>query len=371
MKLEIFEMEREQSVWENRVKYNLSESGVHPFTLKEIFNEKQIEKLFDIRIGYSQSNGIEELRDAITGIYPGADIDNILVTTGSCEANFLSIWSMLDKGDELVLMMPNYMQVWGIAKTFGVNIKPLRLKEELNWAPAMDDLKKLVTPETKMIAVCNPNNPTGAVLSDSDMKEIVKTADNIGAWILSDEVYRGAEINGGNETPSFWGMYDRVLVSHGLSKAYALPGLRLGWLAGPKDKIAEIWAYHDYTSISAAALSHHIAALVLLPELRYTILSRNRKILNKNLNILKNWIKKHNGLFDMIPPRAGGIAYLKYNKNIKSTEFMKRLRDEKSVFIVPGDHFHMDGYIRIGIGSETGEFEEALKQFSVWIEENF
>ena len=370
MKLEIFEMEREQSVWENIVKYNLSESGIHPFTLKEVLSKEQIEKLFDIPIGYSQSNGIEELREAITGLYPDADIDNILVTVGSCEANFLSIWSILDKGDEFVVMLPNYMQVWGLAKTFGADVKPLWLKEKLDWAPDMDDLKKLVTSKTKLIAVCNPNNPTGAVLSENNMKEIVKAADSAGAWILSDEVYRGAEINGGDETPSFWGMYDKVLVSHGLSKAYALPGLRLGWLAGPKEKINQIWAYHDYTAISTATLSHHIAALALQPELRHRILSRNRKILKENHAILQEWMKNFGGMFNLIPPKAGAIAYPSYDKEIESYDLMKKLRDEKSVFIVPGYHFHMDRFVRIGIGNEKSEFEEALTHFGAWIDEN-
>jgi len=172
MKIENFELERTQSLYENAVKYNLTESGIHPFTLEELLDKEEIEDLLSLRLGYGQTNGSLELREAISRLYPGADMDNILVTNGSAEANFINIWCNLDAGDELLLMVPNYMQMWGIARAFGVTVKPFHLREELNWNPDLDELKSLITPRTKMIAVCNPNNPTGAVMSDEAMEEI-------------------------------------------------------------------------------------------------------------------------------------------------------------------------------------------------------
>jgi len=187
MKIEIFEMERAQSLWENRVKYNLTESGVHPYTLEEFLRSDEIEKLLSIRLGYGQTNGSEELREAISRLYPGTNLDNVLVTNGSAEANFITIWQNLKPEDELILMLPNYMQIWGLARSFGIKVRPFHLREELKWGPDLEELKSLISPRTKMIAVCNPNNPTGAVLSDSEMKEIARLAEEADAWIYSDE----------------------------------------------------------------------------------------------------------------------------------------------------------------------------------------
>jgi aspartate/methionine/tyrosine aminotransferase len=351
MKIEIFELERRQSLWENRVRYNLTESGVHPYTLSELLSGDEIEDLLSLRLGYGQTNGSIELRETISHLYPGSDLDNVLVTNGSSEANFIATWSLLEPKDELILMLPNYMQIWGIAQSFGVTIKPFYLKEQLHWQPEIEELKALLSPRTKMIAICNPNNPTGVVLNEDVMQEIAQLATKAGAWIYCDEIYRGAEIEG-DETTSFWRLYDKTIITCGLSKAYALPGLRIGWLVGPKSVIEQMWSYHDYTSITSGILSNRIATLVLQPERRQMILERNRKMIRENLIVLAEWVEKHSDIFQFIPPHAGGIAFLKYNMNINSTELTTKLREEKSVFIVAGDCFGMDHYIRIGIGAE-------------------
>ncbi len=359
MKIEIFELERIQSLWENRVKYNLTESGFHPYTLNELLTEKEIDKLLSIRIGYGQTNGSIELRGAISLLYPGADQDNILVTNGTAEANFIGVWSNLEPEDELIIMLPNYMQIWGLARSFGTTVKPFHLKEELNWAPDFKELESLVSPRTKMIAVCNPNNPTGAILSKQHMEEIIRLAETVGAWIFADEIYIGGELNG-IETPSFWGLYDKVIISSGLAKSYALSGLRIGWLAGPKDIIEKAWLYHDYTSITTGILSDYVGTLVLQPDMRKKVLARSRGLLNENLTVLTKWAEKHEDLFKFIPPRAGGMSFLRYNMDINSTELAARLREDKSVLIIAGDCFGMDHYIRIGIGGEKGHLLAGL-----------
>ncbi|MFX0091942.1 MAG: aminotransferase class I/II-fold pyridoxal phosphate-dependent enzyme [Candidatus Hodarchaeota archaeon] len=362
MKIEIFELERRQSVWENRVKYNLTESGVHPYTLTELLTNEEIKELHSIRLGYGQTNGSIELREAISQLYSRADLDNVLVTNGSAEANFIAIWSNLEPGDELVLMLPNYMQIWGIARSFGITVKPFHLKEELNWQPDIEEIKESISPKTKMISICNPNNPTGAVLSESAMNEIIQLAKESNAWIYVDEIYRGAELNG-KETPSFWGLYDKVIVNGGLSKAYALPGLRIGWLVGPKPFVEKAWAYHDYTSIATGVLSNRIATLALQPKIRKKILNRNQIMLRENLAALVEWVNQRADLFHFIPPQAGGIAFLRYNMDIHSTQLTTKLREEKSVFIVAGDCFGMDHYVRIGIGSEKEYLLTGLELF--------
>lgn len=368
MKLETFELERTQSLWENTVEYNLTETGLHPFTLEELLERQEIEKLHSIRLGYGQTNGSIELRETISAIYPDTARENILVTNGSIEANFVAIWSLMNAGDELVLMLPNYMQIWGIARSFGIKVRPFYLKEELGWQPDIEELKKLISNKTKMIAVCNPNNPTGAVLSRQNMKEIVTLAKEADAWLLADEIYRGAELTG-EETPTFLGMYENVIVNGGLSKAYALPGLRIGWLVGPLQEIADMWARRDYTTIATSILSNRIATLALQPAMRKRIFDRNRKILKENVIVIKDWAASHEGLFTYLPPQAGGMVFLSYNMDINSTELVTKLRKEKSTFIVAGDCFGMDHRIRIGIGSEKQYLIDGLKRVSETLEE--
>ena len=360
MKFEIFDLERIQSVWENRVAYNLTESGVHPFTLTELLPPEERDRLMNIRLGYGQTNGQEELRRAVAGIYSGLDSDNVLITNGSAESNFLSIWSLLEPGDELILMLPNYMQIWGIARSFGITVKPFFLREENGWSPDINKVKDLVSAKTRMIAVCNPNNPTGAVLKKEHMETLVSLADRHGAWLYADEVYRGAELDG-NETPSFISMYDKALVCAGLSKAYALPGLRIGWLAGPKKTIEHLWSAHDYTSITSGILSNRIASLVLAPEKRSAVLKRTRDMLNHNLSVLEKWVTGRNEGLSLIPPKAGGMAFIHYDIDINSTELSERLRREKGVFVIAGDCFGMDHFIRIGIGAETDYLKKGLR----------
>lgn len=362
MKIEKFELERFQSLWENKVRFNLTESGVHPYKLKELLSEQEIENLIDRRIGYGQTNGSVPLRETISLLYPGAGINNILVTNGSAEANFIAMWSLLEPQDEILFMLPNYMQMWGILLSFGAEIKPFYLKEKLAWKPDLEEIQFLVTPKTKMIILCNPNNPTGSVLSETEMKQIIGIAEKNNAWIYADEVYRGAELDG-KESASFMKLknsYEKVIVSGGLSKAYALPGLRIGWLAGPAKIIERAWAHHDYTTIAPGVLSDHIATLILQPEKRRNILDRSRALINNNLGILKDWIDRHKGLFHLVPPKAGAMTFFRYNLDINSTHLAEKLRKDKSVLIIPGDFFGMDGYIRLGIGSEKEYFLQGL-----------
>jgi aspartate/methionine/tyrosine aminotransferase len=361
-------MERLQSEWEFHVDYNLSESGVYPMKFEELVPYDNFADLAKTPLGYLQTNGTAGLREKIAHIYPGAGIENILVTTGSAEANFLLMWKFLEPGDEVLFMLPNYMQMWGLMKSFGASIKPFFLRADLDWNPDLTELRNLINHKTKLIAVTNPNNPTGAQLNEEARRTIIELADSVGAWIFSDEVYQGAELDG-RITPSLWGSYEKVIVTSGLSKAYGLPGLRAGWMAGPPDTMQEIWTYHDYTTISLSAVSDRLARIVLEPENRKRILNRTRKILNNNFPILDEWFKKQEEIFKYVPPKAGAIVYPHYSLDINSTELIDKLRIEKSVLLVPGDHFGMDRYIRFGFGEKEDYLRKALKRVEEAIHE--
>jgi len=371
MHIEPFALERLQSTYENQVAFNLSESGVHPLTLGELIEDPaEREALLAESLRYTQTNGTPPLRAAIAALYPGATTDHVQVTNGGAEANFITAWNLIEPGDEVVMMVPNFMQAWGLARAFGAVVKAWPLVSghgqsraeaasgEGGWSLDLDGLERLMSPRTRLIAICNPNNPTGARFEAEDLDRLAAIADRYGSWILSDEIYRGAERDG-QETPTIWGRSDRVLITSGLSKAYGLPGLRIGWIVGPPARIESMWSYHDYTTIAPGALNDALARHALEPARRQRLLARTRGILNRNYPIIADWLREHAG-FSYAPPDAGAIIYAQYRHAINSTDLVTRLRVEKSLLIVPGDHFGMDGYLRLGFGDEPEHLRKGL-----------
>ncbi len=361
MKIEEFTLERYQSLWENKVEINLTESGVHPYTLRELLTDDEIERVLDIRLGYGWTNGSPELRERIASRYPGATRKNVLVTNGSAESNFVHTWSMLEPGDEVAVMLPNYLQIWGLARSLGCEVKPFHLDPARNWAPDLDELERVVTPQTKLVCICHPNNPTGALLEQEEMERIVEIAEAHDARIYADEVYKGVELDG-RERPSFREITPEATVASGLSKALAHPGLRIGWLVGSEETIAKAWHHNDYTTIAASPLCQAVAEIILEPSRREAILERNRSMLRENLGLLEDWVARQNGRFHLVPPQAGGMAFLRYDFGVpvNSTKLAEWMRTERSLLIVPGDAYGLDGFIRLGIGEEHAKLEDGL-----------
>ena len=359
MKFEEFELERNQSLFEHEVDYNLSESGLHPLPLRKILTADEQQELLDTELIYGHTTGTPQLRDKIAGLYHGAAIDNVLATSGSAEANFVAVMTMLEPGDELIYMVPNYLQIRGIARSFGITVKELPLHEELGWQWDMNELESMITSKTKMIGVCHPNNPTGAIVSEDNMKNIIEIASKNNCWILSDEVYRGAELNG-VESPSFYGTYDKTIVNAGLSKAYRLPGLRIGWTVGPEDYIKKAWAFHDYTSISIAYHSDWVASKVLDTKRRNQILDGTKSHLNQNMNTLLDWVNTCDGKLSLSPPEAGAIAFSRINIDIGSQDLTYHIRDNFSVLLTAGKWFGLEGFLRFGYGPPNDYLLKAL-----------
>jgi len=240
------------------------------------------------------------------------------------------------------------------------------LREPAEWTPDLEELERLVTAKTKAIFLCNPNNPTGAVLSVDAMNAVCAVAARVNAWVVADEVYRGAELDG-HPTSSFWGRYPKVIVTGGLSKAYGLPGLRIGWIVAPHDTVQVLWSYHDYTTIAPSVLSDHLARVALGPRAFQRLATRTRLILNENLEAVARWVDGLGGLVSWIAPRAGAIAFLRYQPRVNSTELATRLRKAHDVLVVPGDHFQLDGHIRIGYGGDKRLLEEGLRRIAEFL----
>lgn len=358
-----FELERWQSTWENRVRFNLSESGVHPLSIQELLGlaGASAMPLLEVRLGYSQSNGTDLLRERIAALYPGVSPDHVLVTTGSSEANFVTCWRLIEPGDKVAVMQPNYQQTWGLAQNFGAQVRPFQLHEKEAWEPYAEEVRTAIAPGTKLVVVTNPHNPTGHVLSDASRKVILDRCAEVGAWLLADEVYTGAE-RSGKTTPSFWGAYDKVIVVNGLSKAYGLPGLRIGWIVAPPALTQETWARHDYTTIGPSGASDHLAAVALEARVRDKLIERTRRILNTNYPVMEAWLKGFGDTFTWHPPQAGAICWARYRQAIPAAEIVEKVRAQHSVLLVPGDHFGMPSFLRFGFGGDLQHFEEALAE---------
>ena len=351
-KFQPFVMERMMSKFEKAVEYNLSESGVHPVTLRELIQDDPdaLGRLLATEMDYAHANGIPELRNHIAGLYRGAGPENVLVTIGAIEANYDILLTLLSAGDEIVVMLPNYMQIWGLAQNLNCRLKTFPLDEKNGWAPDLDKLKEAVTGKTKLIAICNPNNPTGSILTKAEGEAIVEIARQAGAWILADEVYAGAERIAEEQTPSFYGKYEKVLAVGSLSKAYGLPGLRTGWVVGPVEVVDEIWARHEYLTLSASMLSNHLAAIALSPKVRPRLIRRGRRYIREGFPVLEKWMAGQGDTLSLTPPQAAAIAFVRYSLDVNSTALAERLREEKSVLVVPGDHFGLDQFLRISYG---------------------
>lgn len=360
-----FAMERWQSIYENQVSFNLSESGVHPLTVGELLDLSGVSSFDETLLGYGQSNGTDALRANIARLYSNCTSDSIVVTNGSAEANFIAMWELVRPGDEVVIIVPTYMQLHGLARNFDIAVKEVWLREENGWQIDVHELSDAVTASTRLIIVTNPSNPTGAIMSAEARAAVTDAARSAGCWILADEVYAGAEL-AGPETPSFFGQYERVIATGSVSKAYGLPGLRIGWAAAPPEMAERLWGRKDYLTIGPGELTDHMAAVALSEKVRPLILERTRKRLLEGWDITKRWLDDV-GVFSYHPPAAGAIAYARYDLPIESGALAELLRAEYDVLIVSGEHFGMGKFLRIGYGPPPSQLSGALDRVATAI----
>ncbi len=375
MKIDRFQMERTQCLYENEVSFNLSESGVSPLSLGELVAGKgQRDELDNFPLRYPHSTGRKSLRKNIARFYGASDYKSVMVVNGGSEANFTTLWGLVGASDRVAFMLPNYLQGWGLARAYGRQADGFKLVMKRDshgiwkWHLDVDSLHKAVTQKTKLIVVTNPNNPTGHVLTEEEMQIVISEARRVDAWILSDEIYRGAEISG-PITPTFFGRYEKVVVTGGLSKAFALPGLRIGWIVAPPHQVSRLCEYHDYLTLTPSYLSDYLADIVMQPKRRDEILQRTRSIIGHNLPVLEKWLAQHADIFDYARPDAGAIATIKYRLPIASVTLFNRLRLEQSVLITPGAHFGIGRYLRIGYGYDIGHIQQGLRRIDPVLQE--
>ena len=354
-----FALERWQSTWEHRVRINLSESGVHALTVAELLALAGTtpDELLQVRLGYGQSDGSETLRAAIAALYPGATADHVTVTVGSAEANFCACWSLFREARRVVIVAPTYMQIWGLAENFRARVKPVWLDPARGWEPDPDQIRRVITRATDVVVVTDPNNPTGHVLSAAARTAILERVRASGAWLLVDEVYQGAE-HQGPVTPTWFGTWERTVVVNGLSKAYGLPGLRIGWIVSPHELRGSLLERHDYTVIGPGPAADYLARCAI--GQRDRIFARTRDILHTNYPVLAEWLASFGDTFAWTPPDCGAICFARYREGPSSLDLVERVRAEQDILLVPGDHFNMPGWLRLGYGNPAAELRDAL-----------
>jgi aspartate/methionine/tyrosine aminotransferase len=365
VKIAQFEMERMQSTWENVVEFDMSESGVRPVSLRELGEMGlDLEALLDMPLGYSQSNGTIGLREELTRVYPGALVDQIEVTNGTSEANYLLALALLREGDEVAFEAPNYMQYGGVPESLGARLNTFHLCMERDWEPDWEEFERAVNSKTRLVYVSNPNNPTGSVLSLEAMQRMVRRCEEVGAYLLADEVYLGAEISR-ERTRSFWGMSERVIVTSGLSKAYGIPGVRIGWIVGPAEVVAACWSQHDYITIGPNKISDAVARVAVQPQNRDKLYARTRAILQHNLPLMREWVASFAGFLTLREPEAGALCLMHYASATPSLEIAERMRVKQSVLIVPGSQLGLEGYLRVWLGGRPEYVCEGLRRIGI------
>ena len=365
-RIEPFEMERMQSLYWHQVEYDLSESGVEPLRIGELLALAGADPgaFLETALGYPLSEGSDEAREAVAAWYPGADASNVTLVNGGSEANLLVLWALLEPEDRVAFMTPNYLQGRGLGRFFGRGTDTFGLvRVGGRWALDTDGLRAAIGDRTKVVMVCNPNNPTGAVLNDAEMDAIVEAAGSVGAWIVADEIYRGAEVQGDAASPTFWGRSDRVVITSGLSKAFGMPGVRVGWVVAPRDVIGRVWERHDYTTLTPSMIADRVVPLALAPATREAILERTRSIVRTNLPPVEEWIASNPSL-SHVRPVAGAIVYVEHASDVEPRALCERARREQSVLLVPGDMFGLVRGFRIGFGFDLERTMKGLERVS-------
>ena len=331
--------------------YDLAGSVVKSLKLREL--AKEIDA--DIELMHGPTKGAEELREGVSALYSNADKDNVLITHGAAEANFLVLSYLLEPGDEVIIGgIPTYLQTLGITEAFGAKARFFFLNEQEDYRADIDCLNERVSRKTKMIIIVNPNNPTGARFSASEIYNICEIARGVDAYVLADEVLRYTEMNG-VLSPSPVEIYEKGISTGSLSKI-GLAGLRTGWIVSDEGLIEKFWAQKDYTTLACPILSDYVSMIALQNENMKRIIQRARRILKENLKILSNWLGENKHFIKCVIPSAGATAFPRYEFNIDSVELCIKLLNEKSVLLSPGDYFMAQKHFRIlygGVDKET------------------
>ena len=370
MKIKPFAVEEWMNAWEVGAKYNIAETCVDSISMNELFEltgedkTEFLNRLCARRLSYGDIEGLPEFRKGVCGLYKTLNIENIVLTHGASGANHHVFYSLISPGDRVVSIMPTYQQLYSIPESYGADVQILHLSKENNYLPDLEKLRRLVTPKTKMICINNPNNPTGALMSEKMLREIVEIARSADAWILCDEVYRHLSQEDG-WCPSIVDLYEKGISVSSMSKVFSLAGLRLGWIATHDMSVVKSCLSHrDYNLVSCGVFDEMLAAAAL--KHRDKLLERSRKIVRENLQILDDWVGSEPHV-SYVKPKAGTTALVYYDLDISSYEFCEEMYKKTGAFVTPGDCFEVPHSMRIGYAYGKQDLIDGLKAISEYI----
>jgi aspartate/methionine/tyrosine aminotransferase len=359
-----FLMERWQSLYEHEVELNLADSAVRCAPVRMLLGAHDLEELASLELFYPPVNGTDLLRELIAQTYaPAPAPDEVLVTVGAAEANALVCLTLLEPGDRVTVVEPGYRQVRGIAENMGCAVDVVQLRDDHAWKLDLDELRAKVGPHTKLLAVVNPNNPTGTILSAEARAAILEIVESTGCWLLADEVYRGSERDG-VETTSFWAQHPRAVCVNSLSKAYGLCGLRVGWVVAPQPLAEALWRRHEYAVISASLPSVFLAERALEPAKRLALLERQRELVTDGAALYARWLDEHAALISAQPTAATALSFPRYSAALPSEQVADAIRTRGSVLVVPGSMLGSEGHFRLTVGFEPEFLGRALDRIA-------
>ncbi len=370
MHIEPFFVEQWMNAHETTATWNIAETCVHSLTLDELLQmsgdaDAVLRRLRETWLGYGDIVGSPQLRAAIAALY-GERItpDHVLTANGAIGANFLALYALVEPRTTVVSIQPTYQQLYSVPESLGANVRVARLREEDGYLPDAEALRSLVDERTRLIILNNPNNPTGALIDEPLLREIVEVARERDAWLFCDEVYRMLEHEPGTTAPSVADLYEKGVSSGSMSKSYSLAGLRTGWVAGPPEVIARCLDVRDYTTISAGVLDDGLAAVAL--ENRDRVLGRSLEIVRGNLAIVDEWIAREPHL-RYVRPRAGTIALVHYDYDLPSVDFCQGLFDFNGAFVMPGAAFGEEHAFRLGYACARDVLKGGLAAVSAYL----
>ena len=367
MRLREFFLEDFYEKHEFSTTYLLSQSDCESMTVNELLNMEPgaKERFMETQLGYTEAKGSPELRQHIAALYKHCKRDDILVHAGAEEAIFNFMQVLLSAGEHVVYMSPAYQSLYEVAASIGCEVSPWPLRQgKSGWTLDMDELLTLIKPNTKLLVINTPHNPTGYSLSDEELRCIADIARERGIFVFCDQVYKGLEWDG-QEHSWMSDIYENAVSLGVMSKAYGLPGLRIGWIATrSKDVYEKMLKYKYYTTICSSAPSEFLSVVALKHSA--AILKRNVSIIKENIDYAEPFFTKFTDAFVNNVPAAGPIAFHKLKITSGIRAFCEDLIRIKGVLLLPGDVYEADGgFFRMGYGRKN--FKECLGQLDEYL----
>ncbi|ETY74430.1 aminotransferase [Lactiplantibacillus fabifermentans T30PCM01] len=368
MEIAGFGVEAWLNEFEKTATTDISQSSIAALTMQAVTaldgqqGQKFYAQLNATRLDYGWIEGSPEFKQQVSGLYQHVPADNVLQTNGATGANHLAIYSLINPGDHVIALYPSYQQLYDIPKSLGATVDFWHIQEDHAWLPDIDELAQLIRPETKMILLNNAVNPTGSLLDEALLKQVVTLARSVGAYVLADEVYEPLD-----DTPfvSIADLYEKGIAVNSLSKTYSAPGVRIGWTATPSVEITEIFRkYRDYTMICGGVFNDQLAVLIL--QHRAEILARNREIVRRNLKIYTDWVAQEPRV-TLIAPHGISVSCPRLDIPVDDEKFCRDLLAQTGTLLVPGSRFDLPGHVRLGYCTDTETLQRGLHHLSQFL----